>query len=108
MPLLHFLGVTPINTSFSAGFAFLLGEEQSDYDFAINCFKTQVLGDPATDDDTITPEVVITDNEKALKNSLSNILSGIPQLLCYWHVQKNVLTRIQTVWKDQGEDEEKQ
>jgi hypothetical protein len=27
MPLLHFLGVTPINTSFSAGFVFLPGEE---------------------------------------------------------------------------------
>jgi hypothetical protein len=83
MPLLHFLGVTPINTSFSAGFAFLLGEEQSDYDFAIKCFKTQVLGDLATDDDAVTLEVVITDNETALKNSLSNLLPGIPQLLCY-------------------------
>jgi hypothetical protein len=59
-----------------------------------------VLGDPVTDDDAVTSEVVITDNETALKNSLSNLLLGIPQLLCYWHVQKNVLTRIQTVWKD--------
>jgi hypothetical protein len=86
MPLLHFLGVTPINTSFSAGFAFLLGEEQSDYDFTIKCFKTQVLGDLVTDNDAITPEVVIIDNETALKNSLSNLLLGIPQLLCYWYV----------------------
>jgi len=31
MPLLHFLGVTPIETNFSAGFCFLPGESASDY-----------------------------------------------------------------------------
>jgi hypothetical protein len=95
MPLLHFIGTTPIDTSFSAAFAFLPGEDQEHYDFVLAAFKKLVL-------EALTPEVVLTDNETALKNSLKGILPTTPQLLCYWHVQKNVLTQVQKTWKDQG------
>jgi hypothetical protein len=78
MPLLHFLGVTSINTLFSAGFAFLSGEKEVDYDFAIQAFKKHVLGDPDIDDDAVTLEVVITDNETALKTSLTMHLLMVP------------------------------
>jgi hypothetical protein len=78
MSLLHFLGVTSINTSFSTDFAFLSGEKKVDYDFAIQAFKKYVLGDPNINNDTITPEVVITDNETALKTSLTIYLLIVP------------------------------
>ena len=35
-------------------------------------------------------EVILTDDEDALKRALSTIYPDVPQLLCLWHVNKNV------------------
>jgi hypothetical protein len=94
MPLLYFLGVTSINTSFSASFTFLLGEKQEDYNFTIYAFKRHILRDPNINYDVVTLEVIITDNETALKNSFVDLLPVTPQLLYFWHVQKNLLIKI--------------
>ena len=40
-------------------------------------------------------KVLLTDDKTALKNALTAIYPTVPQLLCLWHINKNVLTRAQ-------------
>ena len=42
----------------------------------------------------------ISDQEEALKSTVRELLPSIPQLLCMWHINKNVLTKAQKVWRD--------
>jgi hypothetical protein len=91
MPLLHFVGVTSIGRYFSAGFCFLSGEKEDDYDWAIEQFHEAFI-------DIDPPQVHITDNEAALKLALKTRFPDIPQLLCMWHINKNVLTHAQRAW----------
>ncbi|CAG8451406.1 8698_t:CDS:2 [Scutellospora calospora] len=37
------------------------------------------------------PDVIITDRELALMNALSIIFSDLKNLLCVWHISKNIL-----------------
>lgn len=92
LPLLHILGCTNLQTFFSAGFCFLSNETHADYHWAIANFllKTGVQ----------QPRVFISDQEEALKMSARSLLPGVPQLLCVWHINKNVQTKAQQVWRD--------
>jgi hypothetical protein len=44
--------------------------------------------------------VFLSDHEDALKSAISELLPTVPQLLCIWHINKNVLTQAQKVWRD--------
>jgi hypothetical protein len=92
MPLLHFLGVTAINTTFSIAFCFLSAEDEGMYDLAVKAFKEKVLGNAPV-------EVFLTDDETNLKSTLKEHFPDIPQLLCLWHVHKNVQTQAQKLWR---------
>src|SRR6185295_7093528 len=48
------------------------------------------------DTDTQEPSVIVTDRELALMNALNAIFPGIPTLLCYWHINKCILTKART------------
>lgn len=102
LPLLHILGCTNLQSFFSAGFCFLRTETQQDYQWAISTFiaKTRMP----------LPRIFISDQEDALKSAILWLLPSIPQLLCIWHVNKNVQTKAQQVWRDAncGSREEKQ
>jgi hypothetical protein len=56
--LLHFVGSTPFNTSFTIAYAFFKGEEEADYVWALQalkeCFKEYY------------PQVAVCDRERAL------------------------------------------
>jgi MULE transposase domain len=82
MPLVHFGGVTPINSFFSAAFCFMPGEDEEEYMWCVEQFKNLVCYDLKP------PEAFITDNDKALRNALSRVFEGIPRLLCIWHIQQ--------------------
>lgn len=92
LPLLHILGCTNLQTFFSAGFCFLRNETKQDYFWAVSTFmkKTNV---PA-------PHVFISDQDEALKSAVKELLPTVPQLLCVWHINKNVQTKAQHVWRD--------
>ncbi len=92
LPLLHILGCTNLQTFFSAGFCFLRNEAHIDYHWAVSTFL-QKTG--ATE-----PRVFISDQEEALKLAVRMLLPGVPQLLCVWHINKNVQTRAQQTWRD--------
>jgi hypothetical protein len=90
MPLLHFLGVLLIGKYFSAAFCFMGGETEEYYLWAINAFKDILMaGLPHSF------KVAITDNEAALKNAIKAVYPDVPQLLCIWHINKNVLVHAQ-------------
>ena len=92
LPLLHILGCTNLQTFFSAGFCFLSNETYADYHWVIASFllKTGVQ----------RPRVFISDQEEALKASARALLPGVPQLLCVWHINKNVQAKAQQTWRD--------
>lgn len=46
------------------------------------------------------PQVFISDQEEALKAAARVLLPDVPQLLCVWHINKNVQTKAQQVWRD--------
>jgi len=92
MPLLHILGVTPIETNFSAGFCFLPGETEQDYLWALQSFKFAV--------GNIAPRAIITDGEDGLKNSCRHVFPSVPQRLCLWHINQNVPAKAKTTWKE--------
>ena len=92
LPLLHILGCTNLGTFFSAGFCFLRNETQQDYHWAVSTFlnKTEIPH----------PQVFISDQEDALKSAVRELLPPVPQLLCVWHINRNVQTKAQQVWRD--------
>ncbi|EKG09961.1 Transcription factor FAR1-related protein, partial [Macrophomina phaseolina MS6] len=92
LPLLHILGCTNLQTFFSAGFCFLSNETQADYHWAIANFLVKT--------GTSQPRVFISDQEDALKQAAHALLPGVPQLLCVWHINKNVQTKAQLAWRD--------
>ena len=92
LPLLHILGYTNLGTFFSAGFCFLRNETQQDYYWAISTFLSKT--------ETPYPQVFISDQEDALKSAACELLPSIPQLLCVWHINRNVQTKAQQVWRD--------
>jgi hypothetical protein len=115
MPLLHFAGVSPIGEGFSIGFTFIAHETEFYYRWALQQFKEFVLGDPLRQDNAmfestslnlepdsiviIQPDVVVTDCEDALLNALRHEYPRVSHLLCRWHMEKNVLTAVQKIWR---------
>jgi MULE transposase domain len=66
MPLLHFIGVSYINTSSSIAFYFIAEETDLIYHRAVADFKRLVIGDSKI-------EFFLIDNNKALKNALTSL-----------------------------------
>jgi hypothetical protein len=87
MPLLHITGITGTNKSFSLAFCFLRKETQDYYEWAL-----QNLLNIFTSHEIPLPEVVITDREQALINSLSQTFPNAYHMLCIWHIEKNLVT----------------
>ena len=101
MPLLHFGGVTPNNKFYSAAFAFMSGESEEDFYWAIDQFKLLIRFDLQP------PKCFVTDNDKGMRkqrNALSQVL-GVPRILCFWHIQQNVLHRVKLTWRLADYDE---
>ncbi|XP_071735211.1 PKS-NRPS hybrid synthetase cheA-like [Rutidosis leptorrhynchoides] len=84
MPLLDIVGVSCFNSSFYSGFAFLDREDEENYTWALNVFK-DIIGHENH------PLVIMTDRELALMNAISNVFPSTTNLLCVWHIEKNVV-----------------
>ena len=84
MPLLHFAGATSCNTYFSSAFTFLSGEAEKNYVWAVKAYNRLVRHNIKL------PNVVISDQCKALKNALSELLPSVPQILCRFHINDNI------------------
>ena len=89
LSLLIINGVTPINTIFYITFAFQMKKMEENYTFMMNHLKALLISL-----DLFNPHIILTDCEKALMNSLSAVYPHINNLICLWHINKNVLTYI--------------
>ena len=75
MPMLHIVGVSTCNDSFSVAFTFLSSEREEDYDWALNNVKRIVRTNQL-------PDVVVTDRELALMAALRTHFPKAHNMLC--------------------------
>jgi hypothetical protein len=93
MPLLDMIGVDATGRSFCIAFAFLSGETEEDYIWALGRLKTlyeQCGG--------ILPSVILTDRCLAVINAVSALFSSTTSL-CVWHANKAVFARCQPAFR---------
>lgn len=83
MPLLDMVGVDSCQRSFCIAFAFLSGESEEDYSWALQHLKSLYQRD--------LPSVILTDRCLAAMNAAATWFSSSKALLCLWHVNKAVL-----------------
>ena len=95
MPLLDMIGVDVAQRSFCIAFAFLSGEAEEDYLWALERLKA--LYEQCN---TTLPSVILTDRCLAVMNAASALFPSSATLLCLWHVNKAVLTRCQPSFQE--------
>lgn len=87
MPLLDMVGVDACQRSFCIAFAFLNGEEEEDYAWALE--RLQSLYEVCN---ARLPSVVLTDRCFAAINAVTTVFPSAVSLLCLWHTNKAVLS----------------
>ncbi len=95
MPLLDMIGVDAAQRSFCIAFAFLSGEIEEDYTWALERLKS--LYEQCH---TSLPSVILTDRCLAVMNAASALFPSAATLLCLWHANKAVLTRCQPSFQE--------
>ena len=83
MPLLDMIGVDSCQRSFCIAFAFLSGESEEDYSWALEHLRSLYQRE--------LPSVILTDRCLAAMNAAAIWFSSSKALLCLWHVNKAVL-----------------
>lgn len=83
MPLLDMVGVDSCQRSFCIAFAFLSGETEEDYSWALENLRSLYQRD--------LPSVILTDRCLAAMNAAAIWFTSSKALLCLWHVNKAVL-----------------
>lgn len=83
MPLLDMVGVDSCQRSFCIAFAFLSGESEEDYSWALQHLKSLYQGE--------LPSVILTDRCIAAMNAAATWFPSSKALLCLWHVNRAVL-----------------
>ncbi|XP_068498558.1 uncharacterized protein [Phaseolus vulgaris] len=84
LPFLEIVGVTCIGLSFSAGFAFLSSEKENNFIWALQKFRGSLLTSH------VGPEVIVCDRDLALMNAINIVFPKARNLLCRFHINKNV------------------
>ncbi|POW01657.1 hypothetical protein PSTT_12334 [Puccinia striiformis] len=86
LPLLHVIGQTATNRSFSIAFCFLMYENDAGYLWAVECLRKHIWKPERT------LPVFVTDRETALRNALGEVFPDSQAHLCAWHLNKNIVT----------------
>ena len=89
MPLLNSVGITCTNQTFNAPFAFLNDEREQNYTWVLTEFAK------------IVRPVICTDRELALMNSISLVFPDSKNLICVWHINKNVLAHCKKYFNEE-------
>ncbi|KAL5159325.1 Protein FAR1-RELATED SEQUENCE 6 [Glycine soja] len=84
LPLLDFVGVILTGMTFSAGFAYLEGEHVNNAICVLERFRGIFLRRD------VLPGVIVTDRDLALMNAVKTIFYECTNLLCMFHINKNV------------------
>lgn len=98
MPLLHIIGLSPSNSSFSIAFCFMQNEQEESYKWTLQTFFSWLNPLPF-------PPVLCTDRDLALVGAIKAICPRSPHLLCVWHINKNVLAKTKQYFSSNEEFE---
>ena len=90
MPLLDILGSTGLGTTFYAVFVFLSKETEEDYKEAL-----KMLDGVLKKRKIKNPGVIVTDRDMGLMNGIRDVFPMTKNLLCLWHINKNILMHAQ-------------
>ena len=91
LPLLDFVGVTPTGMTFFARFVYLEGERVNNVVWALERFRGLFLRRDRL------PIVIVTDRDLALMNAVKNVFSECTNLLCRFHIDKNVKAKYKSL-----------
>ncbi|XP_058217526.1 putative protein FAR1-RELATED SEQUENCE 10 [Rhododendron vialii] len=92
-PLLQIVGVTSTEMTFCAAFAFMECEKTENYTWVLENLKGMM-------DPNALPSVIVTDRELALMNAIEHVFPQATNLLCRWHIGKNVLAKCRKIFDD--------
>lgn len=94
MPLLDMVGVDACQRSFCIAFAFLSGEQEGDYAWALQRLRSlyEVC-------DAGLPSVVLSDRCIACINAIETVFPSAHPLLCLWHANRAVLAHCLPIFK---------
>lgn len=96
MPLLDMVGVDSCQRSFCIAFAFLSGETEADYSWALEHLKSLYRRD--------LPSVILTDRCLAAMNAAAISFPSSKALLCLWHVNKAILQHCRPFFASRGDE----
>nr|XP_004507516.1 protein FAR-RED ELONGATED HYPOCOTYL 3-like [Cicer arietinum] len=89
MPLLEIIGVTSTEMTFCVGFAYLQSERVDNFTWALQMVKEQITSGEV--------EVIVTDRDLALMNAVENVFPKAVNLLCLFHICKNVKVKCKMI-----------
>lgn len=92
MPLLNIVGITAAYCSFNAAFVFLCDEGEESYVWALREFQK-----------IVTPKVLVSDRELALLKAISVVFPETRNILCIWHIEKNILSNCRKSFSQEEE-----
>jgi hypothetical protein len=99
MPLLNAIGVDACQRSFCIAFAFLSGEEEEDYNWALAQLRSIYVAICAD-----FPSVILTDRCLACMNAVASTFPDSTSLLCLWHINKAVLRHCMDAFTKDAKD----
>jgi hypothetical protein len=88
MPLLNIYAITGNNIVIQVGLAFLSGEKESDYNWAIDYIQ-DIMAEYSIEE----PSSIVIDRELALIQCLDTRFPTSQHILCQWHINMNVLAK---------------
>lgn len=98
LPLLHIVGCTALYTTFSVAFVFMASESEESYNTALTFVHTLFH-------ENHQPRVFVIDRELALMSSINIIFPKAQILLCYWHIEKNIVKNCKPMFRVQKADD---
>jgi transposase-like protein len=86
MPLLDILGSTRLGITFYGAFVFLSSETEEDYKEAL-----KMLSDILKKRRIKSSGVIVMNYDKGLIKAIKHTFPAIQNILCLWHINKNIL-----------------
>ena len=95
MPMLHGVGITATYQTFSAFIVFMRAEREDNYRWAPSCLRSLLEANDTR------PEVMVTDREMALMNTIGTEFPHAKNLLCIWHINQDIAARYKASFSEE-------
>ncbi|WJX72087.1 hypothetical protein P8452_56003 [Trifolium repens] len=88
MPLFEIVGFTSTQRTFNVGFAWLSNEREENFVWALQQCRSLLRSEDKM------PKVILTDRDQALVNAVPQVFPTSASMVCRWHVEKNVSSKM--------------